>query len=133
MPAPTKLTPSLIGIGLYTPADAEKLSGIPRAKLVRWVRGHGVGGRRHEPLWTRQIDAGDETILGFHDLLQAKVASALIDRKFSAQNVRHAIALAANILMSDHPFAITRSRAPGSRRTARLCCYSLFSRAKTIT
>lgn len=105
---------SLIGIGLYTPADAQRLIRVPSGKLGRWLRGHQANGKRFDALWRRQIDLGDDTlVLSFRDLIQARVASALIEEELSARKVRRAIALGADILQSDHPFATARFRTDG--------------------
>jgi hypothetical protein len=56
---------SLIGVGLYTPAEAQRLLGVPAGKISRWLTGHVVGGKRYDPLWSPQIDLGDgKTYLG---------------------------------------------------------------------
>jgi hypothetical protein len=61
----------------------------PRLKLIRWLRGHSVSGRRYEPLWNPQINLGDDTIyLGFRDLMEARVANAFINAELSPQKVR---------------------------------------------
>jgi len=57
---------SLIGIGLYTPAEAQRLIHVPAGKLIRWLRGHKTTTGEYEPLWSPQVDVGDGKIyLGF--------------------------------------------------------------------
>lgn len=74
-----------------------------------------MGSRGYEPLWTRQIDMpGGEIVLGFQDLIQARVVSALIREGLSPQKVRRAILLAKDIIFSDHPFAKAWFRTDGS-------------------
>ncbi len=37
----------LLGIGLYTPSEAQRLLKIPAGKIGRWLKGHGIGNRRY--------------------------------------------------------------------------------------
>lgn len=95
----------LVGIGLYTPAEAGRLIGVPAARLARWLRGHGLKGHRYEALWTSEIDIGDEKIyLSFRDLMEARVAERFIQRGLSPQKVRLAINLAREVV-GDHPLS----------------------------
>jgi uncharacterized protein (DUF433 family) len=105
---------ALIGIGLYTPSEAARLIGVPGQKLVRWLRGHSIGGRDYEPLWSPQVDLRDgSTYLGFLDLVQARLANAFIRSGLSPQKVRRAILLGRQILATNYPFASARFRTDG--------------------
>ena len=105
---------SLIGIGLYTPAEAARLIRVPLSTLQRWLRGYKVEDREYDPLWPLQVDLGDErTYLSFLDLVQARVALAFINAGLSAQKVRRAIKQGRKILNSDYPFASARFRTDG--------------------
>jgi hypothetical protein len=104
----------LIGIGLYTPADASRLSGIPAAKLTRWLRGYTVKGREHPKLWASQIDLGDDrTYLGFRDLMEARVADRFIALGISPQRIRKAIALAQDMIGEQRPLSTNNFRTNG--------------------
>jgi hypothetical protein len=46
--------PALIGIGLYTPQEAERLIHVPARKIARWLAGHAFSGKRYEPLGGRR-------------------------------------------------------------------------------
>lgn len=88
-------TQTLVGIGLYTPAEAGLLIGVQPGKLRRWLHGYQVGERRYDPLWRPQVNLGDDkTYLGFRDMLEARVASEFIEAGLSPQRVRRAIELA---------------------------------------
>lgn len=105
---------SLIGIGLYTPADAQRLIGVPASRLTRWLTGHRIGARRFDRLWRSQVEIeGGQAVFGFRDLVQARVAAALIEHGFSAQKVRAAIKLASELLDTSHPFATARFKTDG--------------------
>lgn len=105
---------SLIGIGLYTPTEAGRLLGIPAGRISRWLSGHETGGVRYEPLWSPQVDLGqDEIALGFRDLIEVRVADALIAGGISAQRVRRGIGLARDIVGANHPLSTSRFRTDG--------------------
>lgn len=104
----------LLGVGLYSPAEAERLIGVSRSKLVRWLRGHDVGDRHYDSLWSPQVDLGDGQVhLGFHDLMEARVADAFIQRGLSAQKVRRAIVLARELVGLERPLSTHRFRTDG--------------------
>lgn len=72
-------TRELVGVGIYEPSEAGRLTGIQPQKLRRWLLGHQAAGRVYAPLWTPQIDVDDERLyLGFRDLTEARVVAALI-------------------------------------------------------
>jgi uncharacterized protein (DUF433 family) len=100
----------LIGIGMYTPAEASQLLNVPSAKIVRWLRGR----RPYQGLWRSQIDLGDNRVyLGFRDLMEVRVANAFIERGLSPQKVRRAIEIAREMLMQERPLSTTRFRTDG--------------------
>lgn len=110
-PAPTA---DLVGIGLYSAAEAGRLIGVPPAKIRRWLQGHDIGEQHYEPLWQPQIDLGDDGIyLGFRDLQEVRVAAAFIANGLSARRVRQAIVLARDLVEDDHPLSTTRFRSDG--------------------
>lgn len=105
---------ALIGIGLYTPAEAQRLLGVSAGKIVRWLNGHAIEGRRYAPLWTSQVDLHDgKTYLGFRDLMEVRVADAFISAGVSAIRVREAIQLAREVLGMDRPLSTDRFRTDG--------------------
>lgn len=106
---------SLVGIGLYTPAEAARLISVPLSTLRRWLGGYKVGEREYDPLWPLQLDVGDQhTYLSFLDLVQARVAIAFINVGLSPQKVRRAIELGRKMLGTDYPFASARFRTDGN-------------------
>src|ERR1700723_38805 len=104
----------LVGIGLYTPAEASRLAGIPAQKLIRWLHGHAYRGKEYPPLWQSQVDLGDGRVyLGFRDLMEARVADRFINEGVSALRVRQAIILAREVLGADRPLSTNRFRTDG--------------------
>jgi uncharacterized protein (DUF433 family) len=106
---------SLIGVGLYSPAEAAALTHIPSPKIRRWLRGHVIGGREYPRLWTSRLEKLDveSLYLSFLDLVQLRVAHAFIREGLSPQKVRRAIEYGAEIVSSDYPFASARFRTDG--------------------
>lgn len=104
----------LIGVGLYTPAEAGRLLHVSPAKITRWLRGHQVKGSHYDPLWTSEVDLGDgKVFLGFRDLMEVRVAAAFIQHGVSPQRVRSAIVQAQEILAQQHPLSTNRFRTDG--------------------
>ena len=82
----------LVGVGLYTPAEAARLLRIPASKIVRWLRGHDANGRWYERLWQPQVQLGDGRVyLGFRDLMELRTAHAFMEAGVSAIMIRRAI------------------------------------------
>jgi uncharacterized protein (DUF433 family) len=104
----------LIGIGLYTPSEAERLTGIRASKIIRWLHGHDIADQHYEPLWRPQVDLKDGHVyLGFRDLMEVRVANAFISRGLSAQKVRRAIEIAREMIGEERPLSTARFRTDG--------------------
>lgn len=104
----------LIGLGLYTPSEAGRLLHIAASKISRWLRGHHIGSRQYEPLWTPQVDLDDGRIyLGFRDLMEVRVANEFISLGVSPQRVRAAIRLASELMGENRPLSTARFRTDG--------------------
>lgn len=105
---------NLIGKGLYTPAEAGRLLGIPAQKISRWLKGHSVKGKMYPALWDSEITIDDDQlVLGFRDLMEVRVADAFIKAGVSAIRVRSAIQLAKEVIGTDHPLSTDRFRTDG--------------------
>ena len=103
----------LVGIGLYTAAEAGRLIDVQAPRLTRWLRGHEVKGRWYEPLWQPEVDLGDDKVyLSFRDLLEARVASRFIEKGLSPQRVRLAIGLAREVV-GDRPLSTSWLKTDG--------------------
>jgi len=121
----------LIGVGLYTPAEASRLVGVPSSKIVRWLGGHTANNKHYERLWRSEINLGDgQVYLGFRDLMEIRVANAFIQQKLSAQKVRQAIEIARDIIGEERPLSTTKFRTDG--RTVFLQVLSENGDAKII-
>ena len=104
----------LVGIGLYTLAEAGRLVQVAPSKISRWLRGHDVDGRHYEPLWHSQVDLGDDGMfLGFRDLQEVRIVAAFIAEGLSSQRVRQAIGLARDLVGDERPLSTKRFRTDG--------------------
>ncbi|MDX3976574.1 hypothetical protein [Shinella sp.] len=104
----------LIGVGLYTPAEAGRLLRVPAQKISRWLRGHNINGREYPALWEPQVSLGDDRVyLGFRDLMEVRVADAFIRAGVSAVRVRAAIELAKEVIGQARPLSTNRFRTDG--------------------
>ena len=113
-PSLDSMVADFVGIGLYTPAEAGRLLMMAPSKIIRWLRGHRASNRTYEPLWRSQVDLGDDGLfLGFRDLQEVRVAAMFIARGLSAHRVRHAIALARDLLGEERPLSTSRFKTAG--------------------
>jgi hypothetical protein len=104
----------LIGLGLYTPAEAGRLLHVRASKISRWLRGHHIGDHQYDPLWTPQVNLDDGHVyLGFRDLMEVRIADKFISYGLSPQRVRAAIVLASEIMGEDRPLSTARFRTDG--------------------
>ncbi|MEX1107558.1 MAG: hypothetical protein WEC00_01480 [Dongiaceae bacterium] len=104
----------LIGVGVYTPAEAGRLLHVRPSKIIRWLRGHAIGDHEYAPLWTPEVNLGDDRIfLGFRDLMEVRVADAFIRAGVPAIRIRKAIDLAREIMERDHPLSTNQFRTDG--------------------
>lgn len=105
---------TLVGIGLYTPVEAQRLLGVSASKISRWLRGHTTNGHDYAPLWLPQIDLKDDSVyLGFRDLMEVRAVNQFISAGVSPQMVRRAISEAQAHLDETRPLSTTRFKTDG--------------------
>jgi uncharacterized protein (DUF433 family) len=110
----------LIGIGLYTAAEAARLLRVPRQRLNRWMGGyqyHADGElRRLEPLWTPQIPRiDDELELSFSDLAELRFIVRFREAGLGLQTIRSALRAAQKIVEAERPFSTHRFATDGRK------------------
>jgi hypothetical protein len=101
---------SLLGIGLYTVPEAARLTGIPQARLRRWLRGYtyaaGEGRAASQPIWQRQLPEFDGTLgLGFLDLMEARFVDAFRKAAVPWRVIRLGAERARELCGGEHPFS----------------------------
>src|ERR1700738_1282000 len=109
-----------IGVGLYTVPQARRLTGVPGARIRRWLRGYEHGGRderrRSHPVWHVQLEPADgQLALGFLDLMEVRFVDAFLKAGLSLAKIRRAAHLAKDLVGCDHPFSTQKFRTAGKR------------------
>lgn len=111
---------SAYGIGVYTAPEAARMVGMGPKTLRRWLLGYDHGGVdapiKHEPpLWTPQYDPldNDGVLLGFRDLIEARIVHALRDKRIGLPTIRICIDRARQIIGKDHPFSTSQFKTDG--------------------
>lgn len=107
-------TDNLVGIGLYTAVEAQRLLGVSASKIGRWLRGHERKGVFYEPLWKPQIDLKDGAVyLGFRDLMEVRATNQFLDAGVSPHTVRRAIMVAQEYVDTERPLSTTKFKTDG--------------------
>ena len=106
------------GTGIYSIAEAARLTGVRAQRIRRWLRGYIYsyrdGKRESSPVWQSQLsDLDSEAALGFLDLMQVRFVNAFIEHGVSLHSVRLAAERAANMFNQHHPFCTPRFRTDG--------------------
>jgi uncharacterized protein (DUF433 family) len=109
-------------LGIFSVADAERLTSVPRRQIRGWLQGYAqrAGVKAAPPVLKRQHEPIDgELALGFLDLIEVAFlgtivhAARLRGHTPSWHAIRAAAETARRILDSDHPFAARRIHTDG--------------------
>lgn len=108
------------GIGAYSPAEAARLIGTSATNVRRWMFGYAYSHHGREqsqaPLWDAQYGSShDEPILGFRDLIEARMVARLRSLKIGLPTIRACMTTAAEIAQDSHPFSSALFRTDGKR------------------
>ena len=109
---------ALVGVGLYSLADAAHLLKAPPRNLRRWMGGYtykvGDESRDVPPLWVPDIPRFDDGIeLSFRDLIELRFVRAFVDNGIGLQAVRNCLSYARKCIQADRPFSSGRFRTDG--------------------
>src|SRR5437868_515458 len=95
------------GIGAYTPTEAGRLLGVSASTLKRWLFGYSY--EHHgpltiqKPLWQAQYGLDqEEPLLGFRDLIEARVVRGLRSLGIGLPTIRQCLARASEIVQDTH-------------------------------
>jgi uncharacterized protein (DUF433 family) len=107
------------GVGAYSLAEAGRLLAVPPRTISRWLFGYSYDHHgpvtKQEPLWRPQYgDDQDEPVLGFRDLLEARIVRGFRAAGLSLPTIRECLSLAREIVNDDHPFSSRRFRTDGA-------------------
>jgi uncharacterized protein (DUF433 family) len=103
------------GIGIYTAPEAARMVGMRPGTLRRWLLGYEHHAKREDPLWRPQYDAGEDDgiLLGFRDLIEARIVNALRAKKIGLPTIRVCMDRARNIVGEDRPFSTSQFKTDG--------------------
>ena len=108
---------SLLGVGVYTPSEAARLTGVSTGRIKRWLSGYAFksGEEVHAspPVWQPEVPSGDSLVLSFRDLLEVRFVDAFRRHGVSWKSIRIAAEHAAQILQDSHPFSTQRFKTDG--------------------
>ena len=115
----------LIGRGLYSPAEAARLTGVPIRRINRWTRGywflHNGKRRWSEPVIGLSIrKIVNAPVLEFADLIEVRFLSRFRDCGIGWPAIRLAAKRAKEILGTSHPFSSKRFTTDGHTILAEL-------------
>ncbi len=120
---------TLLGVGFYIRAEADRLLKVHPARLNRWVQGYTYKIReeskqieRHKgPIVVVDLPTVDSTMaLSFVELMELRVVKSFLDRGISLQRVRIAAERAMELFNTAHPFATRRVFSAGKTIFAEL-------------
>ena len=108
------------GIGAYTPTEAARLLHMQPVTLKRWLYGydydHHGQSCQQPPLWSAQYDPErDGQLLGFRDLIEARIVHALRRSRIGLPTIRLCIDRAKEMLGEEHPFSTRAFKSDGKR------------------
>jgi uncharacterized protein (DUF433 family)/DNA-binding transcriptional MerR regulator len=108
------------GLGAYTLGEAGRLLNVPPSTIRHWLFGYSYshhGPKTHqEALWNPQYGLDqEEPLLGFRDLLEARIVRGLRSHGLGMPTIRACLRLAREITDDDHPFSTRRFRTDGKR------------------
>jgi uncharacterized protein (DUF433 family) len=117
--------PHLIGAGIYSVAEAARLTRVSSACIRRWLSGYlyktSTGPRTANPVFAGALPLIDgELALSFLDLIEVRIVNSLRSQKISWKLIRLAEANAREIFKVDHPFATRKFKIDGRRIFAEL-------------
>lgn len=111
---------SLIGTGLYTPAEAARLTKVPTSRLRRWMCGNKRRNGEQDvfdpPLWHSEVPEVDGSLyLGFRDLIELRLVDGFRQQNISLPYLRKVVEAARRLVGDTHPFSTTKFKTDGRR------------------
>ncbi len=106
---------SLLGVGIYYPAEGARFLRVPAYSLRRWAQGYTYWSENHRTrAASRPVIRPDlpvirgQRALSFLELMELRVVAELRRRGLSLQHIRTAAQVAREVLQTKHPFATRR-------------------------
>ena len=114
------MTTAAFGIGAYSLTEAGRLLNVSPTTIRRWLFGYTYdhhGPRTQQaPLWQPQYGVDqDEPLLGFRDLMEARIVRGLRAMNFGLPTIRECLRQASEIVGDSHPFSTRQFKHDGRR------------------
>lgn len=111
----TGMDEALFGIGIYTAPEAARMVGMRPATLRRWLLGYDHDAKHERPLWRPQYEVSDDdgVLLGFRDLIEARIVHALRAKRIGLPTIRVCMERAREIVGQDRPFSTSQFKTDG--------------------
>jgi uncharacterized protein (DUF433 family) len=115
----------LIGRGIYSLTEAERLTGVSRRTIRRWTQGdrYWIRGRprRMDPVIATQLKKiGGESVIDFSDLIEVRFLDAFRQHGVSAHAIRIAALRARELIGRPRPFSTQIFKTDGQTILAQL-------------
>lgn len=102
------------GIGAYAAQEASRMVGMSQATLRRWLLGYRHDSKHEPVLWKPQYKPDEDgVLLGFRDLVEARIVNALRERRIGLTTIRKCIERARVIVGDERPFSTQQFRTDG--------------------
>lgn len=102
------------GIGAYTALEAARMVGMSPATLRRWLLGYEHDHKAEPALWRPQYFPDDDgVLLGFRDLIEARIVNALRGMRIGLPTIRQCIERARQIVGDERPFSTQEFKTDG--------------------
>lgn len=114
--------PEMLGVGLYSPAEAARLTHLTPSRVRRWIKGYsylyptkvGIARGSSGPVITSDLPPiASQSAISFLELVEMLVVSAFLKRGVSLHTIRLAAVRAAKKLDTPHPFAFKKFKTDG--------------------
>ena len=114
------MTTAAFGVGAYSLVEAGRLLDVSPTTIRRWLFGYSYDHHgpwtAQPPLWKPQYGVEqEEPLLGFRDLMEARVVRGLRAMKLGLPTIRECLRQASEIVGDDHPFSTRRFKSDGKR------------------
>jgi uncharacterized protein (DUF433 family) len=112
------VTTPLLQTGIYTVAEASRLTSVSPQRIRRWLKGYEFrvkhGRHRSPAVWNSQLKPIDHMMaLGFLDLLEIKAVNAFINKGVTWKTLRQVHKEARNWVGHSHPFCTNKFATDG--------------------
>lgn len=109
----------VLGVGIYSYADAARFIGAKSGELRRWMTGYTRtrNGEKHEypPLWQPQLVETDIDGIGFRDLVELRFIRVFVAHGVSLLLIRRTVEELRERLGREYPFTSTTFKTDGKR------------------